>query len=448
MNKLAILGGKAAVPLSARKVEWPIVTNQDHEAVNRVLESGKFTSMSAGESEVSNLEKEWANFVGAQYCVAVSNGTTALHLALSALDLKPGDEVLVPALSFIATALAPLYHLLIPVFVDIDPITFNISLDDMQRKRSERTKAVIVVHLHGLPADMNEILIFSQKYNLKVVEDAAQAHGATYDSKNIGTIGDITTFSLNVSKNLPTCGEGGLITTNNYELYEKMLMNRQFGELVKEGEKREYIHQTMGWNYKLNSIQAAFTRSQLERFEEEQEIRNHNIIQFLKSISELPGVIVPQIYSDRTHVWHILRIRFDSQLAGLFELKNGQFREVIKKVLAAEGVPLSEYQKIPLQGHQVFQYKKGYGDEYPWKISNQTYDYQIEDTPNTLDVIENTLTLQKMHLNPNSDLLLKNYADAFYKLFEYLNIVESIGKNIEAFPPWTAFSQHEIKGVF
>ncbi|WP_322923409.1 DegT/DnrJ/EryC1/StrS family aminotransferase [Paenibacillus campi] len=448
MNKLAILGGETSVPVNLRKVEWPLITEADEQAVFRALKSGKLTAMAAGEEEVSGLEQEWADYIGAKHCVAVSNGTTALHLALSALDLQPGDEVLVPALSFIASAIAPLYHLLIPVFVDIDPITFNMDIEDLKAKISKRSKAVIVVHLHGLPAEMDEIMQLSKQFQLKVIEDAAQAHGAQYKGKFVGTIGHIGTFSLNVSKNLPTCGEGGLVTTNDPHLYDSMLMNRQFGERVEPGKKREYVHQTLGWNYKLSSIQAAFTRSQLQRFDHDQQQRHDNVTSFLNRIAALPGMIVPGHQPDRTHSWHILRIRFDPAAAGLYELSPGQFRIVLKKALLAEGVPLSEYQQVPLQGHQVFQEKKGYGQSYPWALSSQPYNYDIYDTPHTLQVIEDSLTLQKMHLNPQSAPLLQCYAEAFEKVLAQLELLQDIGKNIPNIPPWQKFVKTEISEVY
>lgn len=436
MSELALLGGSPAVPRQMRKVEWPVVTPEDEAAVKRVLDSRKFTCVASGEQEVKGFEEEWAQFLGAKHCVAVSNGTAAIQLAIAALGVGPGDEVLVPALSFIATAVAPVHQLAIPVFVDIDPVSFNMDVNDLAAKITDRTRAIVVVHLHGLPANMDEIMDLARRHNLFVVEDAAQAHGAMYRGRHVGTIGDIATFSLNVSKNLPTCGEGGMITTNSTELFEKVLMLRQFGEIIKDGEERSYIHHILGYNNKLSSIQAAFTRSQLTRYSEAQAKREENVTRMLNALAGVKGLICPSVPEDRTHEWHILRFRFDPVAAGLETIAPGPFRKALQKVLRAEGLPLSEYQKMPLSGHKLFQTQEGFGKGYPWAISDKKYDYRIEDTPVTMQVIESSLTIQRMHLNPESGPLLDHYAEAFLKVFENLDFVADVARSIAYEPPW------------
>lgn len=443
MQELALLGGSPAVPRSMRRVEWPVVTPEDEQAVGRVLTSRKFTCVASGEQEVKGLEREWADYIGARHCVAVSNGTSAIQLALGALGVGPGDEVLVPALSFVASAVAPLHQLAIPVFVDIDPVRFNLDPADLERKITDRTKAILVVHLHGLPAEMEEIMALARRHKLAVIEDAAQAHGAIYRGRKVGTIGDIATFSLNVSKNLPTCGEGGLVTTNSRELYEKVMMLRQFGEIIDDKTERTYVHHILGWNQKLSSIQAAFTRSQLARYDEAQAKRDENVRTLLNAIEPLPGVTVPSAPEDRTHAWHILRFRFDPAAAGLTDVTSGQFRAAVQKILRAEGVALSEYQKIPLSGHKLFQTQEGYGKGYPWKISDRTYRYRIEDTPVTLQVIEDSLTIQRMHLNPASGPLLERYAEAFLKVFAQLDFVAEVARAMPDQPPWASLLEDD-----
>ncbi|HXM57054.1 MAG TPA: aminotransferase class V-fold PLP-dependent enzyme, partial [Candidatus Dormibacteraeota bacterium] len=223
MEKLAMLGGARAVPPGGVP-RWPVVTEADELAVHGVLASGRFTSASSGEREIKRLEREWADFVGVRHCVAVSTGTAALSLALAALGVQPGDEVIVPALGFIACAVAPLHLLAAPVFADIDPVTFNVDPAAVEAAITPRTRVIMAVHLHGLPADMDPILAIAARHGIDVIEDAAQAHGAAYRGRMVGSLGRVNAFSLNVSKNLPTCGEGGLVTTDDADVQGRVLL--------------------------------------------------------------------------------------------------------------------------------------------------------------------------------------------------------------------------------
>jgi dTDP-4-amino-4,6-dideoxygalactose transaminase len=448
MAKLALLGGEPAVPEDQRHMDWPVVTKDDEEAVLRVLRSGKFVSTAEGEPEVRGLEEEWARFIGAKYCLAVSNGTAALALALAALGIGPGDEVIVPSFSFVASALAPLHQMAIPVFVDIDPVSFNLDATKIEEKISPRTRAILVTHLHGLVADMDEINAVARKHGLFVVEDAAQAHGATYKGKQAGTLGHMAGFSLHPQKNLPACGEGGLITTDDEELCRRTGMMRQFGEVLKEGEDRLYLSRSLGWNHKLSPILAAFTRSQLTRFLDYQAIRDANVPRFLGSLSGLPGLRVPAVPPDRTHAWHILRFRFDPTAAGLEGVGVGPFRQALRRALRAEGVPMSYYQVIPLPGQRVFTSHEGFGKGYPWAVeSGQQYPYRIEDYPCTLAVIEDSLVLQRRQLSPTTGPLLDLYAGAFQKVWENLDVIGRMARSVPYQPPWRSRQALEATGA-
>lgn len=447
MNKLAMLGGAPVVSREQGRVEWPVITEADRQAVLRVLASGKLVSSVEGEQEVRALEAEWAAHIGAHYCVGVSNGTAALALALAALGVGPGDEVIVPALSFIASGLAPLHQMAIPVFVDIDPRTFNIDPARIEEKITSRTRAILPVHLHGLPADMDEILAIAKKHNLFVVEDAAQSHGALYRGQHTGTLGDIAGFSLQMTKNLPTCGEGGLITTNDHTLHERATMMRQFGEVVRDGEERSYISYLLGWNARLIPIQAAFARSQLQRFAEYQAARDRNVRRFLDALAGLSGLVCPFAPPDRTHAWHILRFRFDPAAAGLPHIPGGAFRRAMRRALRAEGVPVSQYQLIPLPGQKVFQDRQGFGRGYPWAAaSDRSPRYDIEDYPNALAVIDDSLTIQKRHLNPGSGPLLDRYAEAFHKVWANLDVIERMARAMATDPALDRNAGVAVKG--
>lgn len=432
-----MFGGPAIVPRERRSIIWPIITPDDEQAVMRVLRSGKFTSNTEGELEVKQLEEEWAEFVGSKYAVSVSNGTVAISLALMAIGIKPGDEIIVPALSFVASALAPLHQLAIPVFVDIDPYTFNIDPSQIEAKITSRTRAILPVHFHGLAADMDAIHAIARKHNLFIIEDAAQSHGASYHGHMTGTLGDVACFSLNVQKNLPTCGEGGLITTNDTDLYEKMLMLRQFGESVKDEEQRTYVSYIMGWNHKINAMQAAFTRSQLQRFRVYQAMREKNIANFLSVLFTLPGLRVPTVPVGDVHAWHILRFCFDPAMAGYDDVSPGSFRQALRKALRAEGVPISQYQLIPIPGMKTFQTQEGFGNGYPWALSGALpQHYAVEDYPNALATIDNSLTIQRRHLNPDAGPLLMLYAEAFCKIWENLSTLVYIARSMPYEAPW------------
>jgi dTDP-4-amino-4,6-dideoxygalactose transaminase len=207
MSKLAVFGGDSVVP-EGLVVHWPNVTQEDKAAVMAVLDRGILWGEDS--PETAALEKEWAEYVGTRFCLATNSGTAALHMAVAAAGIGPGDEVITSALTFLASASCVLHHNAIPVFADIDPDTFNVTAQTIAERITERTKAIIPVHLHGLPADMDEILALARKHGLTVIEDACQAHGATYKGRKVGGLADSAAFSLNTTKNLAG-GEGGVI---------------------------------------------------------------------------------------------------------------------------------------------------------------------------------------------------------------------------------------------
>ncbi|MGQ0825926.1 MAG: DegT/DnrJ/EryC1/StrS family aminotransferase [Actinomycetota bacterium] len=440
MSRLAMFGGQTAVPERYKRITWPVVTQADKDAVLRVLETGGFTVGSRAETEISGLEREWAEFVGTRHAVAVSSGTSALGLALAALGVQPGDEVIVPALSFVASGLAPLYQLAVPVFADVQARTFNLDPADAAARVTPRTRAILPVHLHGLPADMDEITAIARKHDLLVVEDSAQAQGARYRDRMTGALGDIGVFSLNAEKSIPTCGEGGLMTMGEPDVAERCRSLRVLGEYTKTA-NREYVSRRLGWNHKPSAILAAFTRSQLARFSDYQARRDANVTRLLERLSELPGVNVPLVPRDRTHVWHILRVRFDPEAAGLSGVTAGRFRQALRRALRAEGVPVSQYQLMPLPGQPVFQEQLGYGAGYPWKLPGVTPQrYDISEYRQTLAIVEDSLTFRRVHLDPRAGPALDAYADAFCKVWEHLDRIDRLARSLSYEPPWSTTS--------
>jgi perosamine synthetase len=422
-EKLAAFGGGRAVPGPQPGTGWPVVTDADRAAVVAAL-SGPLVSDTDGQTPVSELEQRWAERCGAGYCVATCNGTASLALCLAALGVGPGDEVIVPAISMIASGLAPLHNMAVPVFADIDPVTFNLDPEAVRAAITSRTAAILPVHLHGLPADMDGIGALAARHGLAVVQDGAQAHGATYHGRTVGSIPDLTAFSLQFTKNLPTCGEGGLLTTNDADLAAKARMGREFGEVITAGKPRDYVSYQLGWNAKLSCVQAAFTLCQLDRFDSYARQRRANVTAFLDRLAELPGLIVPTAPAGYEHAWYMLRFRLDPVAAGLDGVAPGRLRAAVHRLLRAEGVPLSRYQVMTLPRQRVFTDRTGFGDGYPWRAGadGPVSASPVTDCPVAEAVIDDSLTLQKRHLNPDAGPALQRYADGFEKVWRHLDV--------------------------
>lgn len=421
-EKLAAFGGRRAVPGPQPGTGWPVVTDEDRAAVVAAL-SGPLVSDTDGQTPVSHLEERWARRCGADYCVATCNGTASLALCLAALGVGPGDEVIVPAISMVASGLAPLHNMAIPVFADIDPATFNLDPEAARAAITSRTAAIMPVHLHGLPADMDSIGALAARHGLAVVQDAAQAHGAAYHGRTVGSLPDMSAFSLQFTKNLPTCGEGGLLTTNDADLAARARMSREFGEVIEAGRPRDYISCRLGWNAKLSCVQAAFTLSQLDRFDGYAQQRQANVTAFLDRLSVLPGLIIPTAPPGTEHAWYMLRFRLDPAAAGLDGIPPGRFRAAVHRLLRAEGVPVSRYQVMPLPRQRVFTDREGFGNGYPWRAGARE---PASDCPVAEAVIEDSLTLQKRHLNPAAGPALQRYADGFEKVWRHLDVAARI----------------------
>jgi dTDP-4-amino-4,6-dideoxygalactose transaminase len=424
-GQLAMLGGTRAVPDRLRQVTWPVVTDADRAAVNGVLDSGRFVATSPHASEIDAFERDWADFTGTAHAVAVSSGTAALALALGALGVEAGDEVLVPAFGFVGSPLAVLHQLAIPIFVDIEPSTFNLDVARAESLIGPRTRAVMPVHMHGLPVDMTALRSMAQRHGLAVVEDAAQAAGATCAGRAAGSLGDVGVISLNVTKNLPTCGEGGMLSTDDAAVAGRLRAMRQFGEVIRRGEARRYESGSFGWNLKPGAVQCAFSRSQLRRLPAEHATRTANVQRLLTGIGTLPGLVVPQVPHDRTHAWHIIRLRFDPAAAGAADVPPEALRRVMRRALSAEGVALSRYQRLALPDQQVFQDRAGFGDGYPWRLAGADRLPPPAGTgfPQTRRIIDDSVTIERVHLNPAGGELLEHYETAFRKVWDHLDVV-------------------------
>jgi dTDP-4-amino-4,6-dideoxygalactose transaminase len=343
---------------------WPILTDADRAAVQRVLDRGVLSG--AGAPEMKALEADFAAAVGVRFCLATNSGTAALHIAIAAAGVGPGDEVIVPALSFIATAQAVLHQGAVPVFADVDPDTYNIDPTDAASRITRWTRAIIAVHLHGLPADMDALNALARRAGLSVIEDAAQAHGALYRGRSVGALGALAAFSLNSSKNLPA-GEGGLFVTDSEEAHAKAARVRFDGlepdpkwdpSRPLDGEA-DALATVIGWMYLPGEITAALARSQLERLPAITERSQRNATRLTGRLAQLPGVQPPIVPPDRTHSFHKYRVRLDRERAGV-RLSPPAFRDRVLEGLRAAGVEAVLWQTSPLPSHPLFACREPY----------------------------------------------------------------------------------------
>lgn len=292
------------VPFVDLKAQYRCIKAEVESAISNVLESTQFVLG----KEVEAFEREFADYCGVAHAVAVNSGTSALHLALLAAGIGPGDEVITVSMTFVATVAAVLYTGARPVLVDVDPVSYTLDPELIESAITSRTKAILPVHLYGQMADMDPILDIARRYNLIVVEDAAQAHGAEYKGRRAGSLGDLGCFSFYPGKNLGAYGEGGLVTTNNPEHARKIRMLRDWGA------ERKYEHVLKGYNYRMDGIQGAVLRVKLRYLEQWTEARRAHARRYNELLKET-GVILPEEVSGRRHVYHIYGIQVEDRAA-------------------------------------------------------------------------------------------------------------------------------------
>ena len=416
-EQLAIHGGQPTIPEGTIK-PWPHITDADRQAVMEVLASDSINEQRKIQSEA--LSQEWAAYVGRKYCIPTNSGTAALHMCIAALGIEPGDEVIVPAFTFWATAAAVLHHNAIPIFVDIDPKTYCIDPAQIEAKLSERTKAVIAVHIHGMPADMDGVLAIAKQHRLKVIEDAAQAHGSKYKGVPCGAIGDVAGFSTQMSKTLTTGSEGGLFVTDDENYHKQAALLQYFGELVVPGRERqeqEYNAFGLGWMYRGDVFGQAFVRSQLKRLDTNNALRIRNCDFLTEHLSEIRGIETPYIPPECESVFYNYVVGVKPDELG-FSVSPKIFREKVQEALAAEGLHVGQWQRRPVPAQEIFQAQIGYGKGYPWTGGDaRPVEYRTEDYPNATSFIDSHFYL--FDVNPPNDLdLMKLYVEAFEKVMD------------------------------
>lgn len=351
------------MPQGLQRTRWPRWTAAEIQELGRVLLEEQIFGSDA--PQVTRLEREWAQRVGVEHCLAVSSGTAALHTALWAAGVGSGDEVLVPAYSFMATALAVLHSGAIPVFVDVQRHSHNLDPEQIGKHVTPRTKAIIVVHLCGLPADMDEINAAARRHGITVIEDCAHAPAATYKGRMTGNLGDAGAFSLNAVKNT-VAGEAGLFTTKHREFFERTQGLCLRITLNSPREESKYPLASLGYNYRCSVVGATLARGQLARVDELNGIRRRNCEQLTAQLQEIRGVIPPRVPPDRTHVYHMYRVAFDLKAIGV-DCPPAEFRAKVVAALGCEGVLLRSWMNWTLPGLPVFSDPGAFEAKHPWK---------------------------------------------------------------------------------
>ena len=317
---------------------WPCFGDDEIKAVERVLRSGNVNQWTG--SEVMRFEKECADFVGVKYAVALTNGSVALELALKTLGIGAGDEVIVTCYTFIASASAVVMRGAIPVMADINPDTLNISADTVRAVISPRTRAIIVVHLAGMPCDMEPILDLAGEYDLKVIEDCAQAHGATYKGRPVGLLGDVAAFSFCQDKIMTTGGEGGMLTTNDKAIWEKAWSYKDHGKNYGSVYHKEHppgfrwLHDSFGTNWRMTEMQAAIGRVQLRKMPEWTAIRRRNAAMLTVGFAKMPSLRILNVPTEFGHAYYKYYVFVRPE-----KLREGWDRDRIMNAVTAEGIP-------------------------------------------------------------------------------------------------------------
>jgi dTDP-4-amino-4,6-dideoxygalactose transaminase len=431
---LAIKGGAPVVPPGMIQ-PWPQITAEDKRAVMAALESA--SPWRHPFEEARALEQEWAAFVGARYALACNTGTASLHMSVAACEIGPGDEVLVPADTYLASASCVLHCNGIPIFLDVRPETDTLDPARIEERITDRTRAIMAVNLHGLPADYDEIHAIAAKHGLLVMEDGAQSHGATYKGRRAGALGHASGCSLNGSKPLSALGEGGLFTTDDERRCALAQHLRTFGEIVDPPTPREYDAYMMGYTYRADPLQAAFARSQLRRLPEMTEVRLQNGAHLTRRLAEIPGIQPPYVPPDRTHTYFQYTMQLRPEELGLDASALGAFHTTLCTLMRAEGVPLRAWQRHPVPAQALFQQQVGYGKGCPWSCSHTRpgIRYDPLEYPVAADICRRRVMLGHSTDSfgpPNGIELMECYAEAFHKVLvehreELIDLVDGSG---------------------
>jgi perosamine synthetase len=405
-ENLAIHGGPSAVTLDQDQFfRWPLTGEEEVEATSRLIRKGELSIS----QETRTFEREFADYIGCRHGVATNNGTAAIHSALFAAGLGPGDEVLVPTYTFWASAMQIFWTGAVPVLCDCEEETLGIDPADMQRRITGRTKAVVVVHLWGLPSKIDEICAVARKHNLVVVEDCSHAHGALYHGKKVGAIGDLGAFSLQSSK-LMVAGEGGILVTDNEQMMERATTLGHFKRVGQLSDKySRYAVTGFGFKYRMSPLAAAIARCQLRRLDERNAIRNANVERLSETLERL-GL---QTYRS---VKGVSRQHYEWVIRYFPERFSGVGVEKFVAALNAEGANVSANRYARLHDQPLFRELADGGQGLPAQFKavagKQNYDPQTFPVANR--IVDNLISVP-VATSPALELM-DQYAAAFEKV--------------------------------
>lgn len=372
MKNLAINEGE-----KVRKTPFPkhpIIGDEEKKQISDVLKSGNISTFTAspgenflGGKKIREFEDKFANKIGTTYSVAFNSATSALHAAIVAVGVLPGEEVIVPPYTFTSTATCALMHNAIPVFCDVKRDMYCLDPTKLEQVSSNLSSAIIPVHLFGHPCEMNEIMSFARKNNLRVIEDCAQAPGAKYKNKNVGTIGDCSVFSFQETKNIMT-GEGGMLLTNDEEIANIARMVRNHGEVISDSLKnRTYKSEILGWGYRMTELEAALGIAQVSKLEEFNAERNKLSHYLAEKINQIPGL--SHVKHDFVeHVYYVFGFSFDESEIAIS-------RDLFCKALNSEGIPCGAGYVKPLYLNPLYQEQRAFAFKH--YTGNVKYDKGI-----------------------------------------------------------------------
>ena len=333
MKKLAINKGEPILK-EKFKEKWPVISEEDIKSVEELMKKGEISYYGL-EGKLKEFEEEICKYHNVKYALAVNSGTSSLHSAFFGINLGPGDEILCPTYTFLATV-TPIFQCYAkPVLCDCEEDTGNICPMDIEKKITEKTKAIVITHMWGHPCDMDKILEICKKHNLLLIEDCSHAHGATYKGKKVGTFGDVAGFSFYPGKNLGALGDAGAVITNNKELADKIRALGNYGSDYK------YHHIYKGNNSRLDELQAAFLSVKLAHLDRMNDERRRIASVYLNGISN-PKVILPVVSSDCEHVWHIFGVRCNE-------------RDELEKYLKDKGINTNKHYPIPIHLQRCYE---------------------------------------------------------------------------------------------
>lgn len=421
-EKLAIHGGARAIDESVQFHTWPPPLDAAGETL--ILEAVRQNNHSCGGPHVRMLEEEFGAWNGNTHCVATVYGGAALHMCIAGCGVQAGDEVITTAMSWTTSGTCIFHHMAIPVFVDVDWETMSLDPAKIEAAITDRTKAILVVHYWGIACDMDAIMAIARKHNLKVIEDACQAHGALYKGRKVGTIGHCGAFSFNQNKNL--CGgEGGMFVTEDEEILQKAKTVMSFGDFRPAEAGRSYSHYGLGYKYGHGNLPAAFALAGLRKLDETNAWARRNWHRLADQVAGTPNLVPSYSSEERPTNGYAYVVRVDPEYARRRGVNLQRLTHAIAAALKAEGASMSRANWL-LPAHGIFQRKDAFGNGAPWKpYARDDIDYSVDQFPVAQDCIDTCLWGVNLHRPPNDDAQVDALATAIRKVFGRLDELDA-----------------------